>query len=171
MDGKSILKLLDTEQLVNRFHLKKKMRVWRASFLVERGKLLHKRDSDKVDAQEESFLPKHQSVKELRQRAEQLGTTCEQLEQKWQCVEDATGSLSYTSARSPQGLGEESCPTWCPSTADRMAGLVPVTSGTINAAHPDTGRSSSRRSTAIAVWLHPLSGHRDGEQGTPYRSG
>uniref|UniRef100_A0A452VK76 Arylsulfatase n=1 Tax=Ursus maritimus TaxID=29073 RepID=A0A452VK76_URSMA len=100
MDGKSILKLLDTERPVNRFHLKKKMRVWRDSFLVERGKLLHKRDSDKVDAQEENFLPKYQRVKDLCQRAE-YQTACEQLGQVRNCANSKARVSKLTKREDP----------------------------------------------------------------------
>ncbi|KAJ8258906.1 hypothetical protein COCON_G00179180 [Conger conger] len=91
MDGKSIMKLLDTERPVNRFQVNKKGKVWRHSFLVERGKFQHRRDDGKEEAQE-NFLPKYQRVKDLCQRAE-YQSPCEQHGQKWQCVEEASGKL------------------------------------------------------------------------------
>ncbi|XP_031694086.1 extracellular sulfatase Sulf-2-like [Anarrhichthys ocellatus] len=77
MDGKSILSLLETDKPANRFQVSKKPKVWRDSFLVERGKLLHQLVEGKEVSQEENFLPKYQRVKDLCQRAE-YQTPCQQ---------------------------------------------------------------------------------------------
>ncbi|XP_056896201.1 extracellular sulfatase Sulf-2-like isoform X2 [Takifugu flavidus] len=106
MDGKSVLTVLDTDKSANRFQLNRKPKVWRDSFLVERGKLLHQRVNGKEVTQEENFLPKHQRVKDLCQRAE-YQTPCQQRGQKWQCVEDSTGKLRLFKCKNDGGMNRK----------------------------------------------------------------